>query len=352
MGKLSVVCLFLLVIFQGCATVNVREGTGKNNGRPGIPFYIKKGVCTQTSIWLKPIYTLTLTKVDSRLPASGNGKKQQSPPSENEEIIFQVSESVILDLCRFNDSAVTALRSRLSEKDISIVDGARDASTDGMRATTQNDEIEKIWSEVKDLPNHPCRKQIQSEYLAKDSAVQGSYVDYSTTFYLNAKRPLIGTSNVQAELNADQTLSKGSVAIESKEIETFLSLLPVNPLLRKSLDLPPEEAAAVQGLDGGGAQKLRVTRTLKIELVTNKYTLAKRYYVNPCVWQATLPIDQASLPAGSCLRADEYELEVVKSPEEPKEKEEGDKITVSGTILLPAKPKEEDAEKDKEKEKP
>src|SRR5271156_4980628 len=59
--------ILLCVLLSGClSTVRIKKETDPSQHTvgdvPGIPFYVKTAKCKQETIWLEPVYTMTLKK--------------------------------------------------------------------------------------------------------------------------------------------------------------------------------------------------------------------------------------------------------------------------------------------------
>ena len=210
-----------LLMLLGCThpTAVVREASRDSSTKPpiwaavptklpGIPFYVKKGVCNQESVWLEPQYTLTLTTaIDDEPPTtrtltlSRHGYESQSV----QDLLKQLRNitghykitSINLDACpaRINQrmDAVAADRTLGVVSNLDVGGKLTDAYTDG------------------------------NVFLVTNLADIGVAVDYTHRDYLNTTSPWIGTAQVDAKLAADGTLNEGSVQRDDETWNVILT---------------------------------------------------------------------------------------------------------------------------------
>ncbi|HYL15259.1 MAG TPA: hypothetical protein VEV41_19630 [Terriglobales bacterium] len=295
----------------------------------GIPFYVKTSACEQQTVWLQPIYTLTLKATATPQPSSTPAT--QAPNAKSEPTVL--TRTVTLTLKEFRTVQVAQL--------YAAVNSAQKAPLTGVTSDTQIQDIEDKWQAVVNLAppdpftvdeDHlnlcvPPRCDNERVIKVANSTSVKVFVDYTTMYFYNVAKPLAGSSQASLKLASDGTMTEGSAQIESKTLQTFLDLLPVKEVL-----------TAVAKTAGGLKGLVQVPPTIvKFELTSDVKTYKhthSAYVTTP----ATTPTVCAP-PAGDLLSG--YNLMIEDVTESKKKAEGADQtISVSGSIQLP-KPKEE-----------
>jgi len=176
----------------------------------------------------------------------------------------------------------------------------------------------------RDLPGNDPSAWRKSRLLLvanQNSAVQ--YVDYSTPYYLNASRPVIGTSSVAAELSPEGTLAKGSAEVADNTVETLLGLLPIKEVLTNRL-IPPDEA-------GFAAGEPRYRHTLTTEAVPVLHILSMIHA------KESIPCGQRQELSPTDTSTQVSYTRTVPSVAASKPATPGNAINVSGQITMPEK---------------
>jgi hypothetical protein len=200
--------LALAGLLAGCTHETLEVKADKPPDPPGIPFYAKQGVCKRVSEWLEPQYTLTLgVAIDGGPPTTHtlvlSRKGYLSPATQSlretldgikgkypkEKLSPQACPAAIGN--QWNGIAGTAGYTVVTGLDL---DGRlQQAQTDG------------------------------SAILVKNHASLGTQVDYTKRYYLNTRSPWVGTSQVDAKLADDGTLSEGSAQRDDETWSTILT---------------------------------------------------------------------------------------------------------------------------------
>jgi hypothetical protein len=290
----------------------------------GIPFYVKTSSCEQQTIWLQPIYTLTLkatvTPQLPQTPAPDTGKPKNEPTV--------LTRTVTLTLREFRTVQVAQL--------YAAVNSAQKATLTGLTSDTQIQDIEDKWQAVVNLaPADPftvdedhlnlcVQPRCDNERVIKvaNSTSAKIFVDYTTMYFYNVAKPLAGSSQASLKLASDGTMTEGSAQIESKTLQTFLDLLPVKEVL-----------TAVAKTAGGVKALVQIPPTVvKFELTADVKTYKHTHSAYVTTPTATPAV--CGPPSGDLLSG--YNL-MIEDVTETKKKPEGayQIISVSGSIQLP-----------------
>jgi hypothetical protein len=129
------------------------------------------------------------------------------------------------------------------------------------------------------------------------------FVDYTDQYYVNAKRPLAGSANVDAKVAEDGSLSEASGQVESKTFETILGALPISSVITGALGLGTKAVAP------GNVEAF----TLTVSVSGYRHTLARLVdYPNSTQTKSTPPcpvVKEISLADAS-----EYKREDMAAP--------------------------------------
>jgi hypothetical protein len=184
--------LILCLTFVGCFS-GVRVSRSNSLGDPpkGIPFYAKTGVCKQQTDWLEPQYILTYE--------SKSGITSTGPVDK------------VLSHQQFSQSAV---------QNFIAAPGPPSAWKTAIFDLPGPDSINE--SNSADI----TREEAAGNWVrASNSGAVEAVVDYGNVFYLNSARPLAGTTQVDAKLAADGTLTEGSVQVQDQTLAAIGSLI-------------------------------------------------------------------------------------------------------------------------------
>jgi hypothetical protein len=191
---------------------------------PGIPFYPVRYRCVHDTQWLEPIalVTLSITATDEKshfTPIAATkvlnfddllGNAQQGKIRKLLALVQQTPKT---------DDYASILKDFMALQDSSVVPQDMPA------------------------PTFPSTPESLRFVLAANSLAAERYVDSSTVYYFNGSRPWAGSASVEADVNPDGTLSKGSAQMESKTAETILSLLPFADVIEGVLSVASTDLA-------------------------------------------------------------------------------------------------------------
>ena len=269
MRAILVATLCLCAVLTGClSTARIKrsptdptqaEQQNRKTDVPGIPFYIKVGQCKQETQWLQPFYTLTLKKtITTKFKDEALAKAQDdeckacakacagSPPADAKACTQcnanypdgcesaptlpppQVSTNTqVLSLSNFQKPEVHSLQTAVNS-----YNAAGSAAAEG----AQN--IDALWNAIFAWEYYlPLTRKEDALVDSTDAVLVANkstlerVVDYTRTYYYNTPRPWVGSSQLEVDLDADQTLTKGTAQVQSQTLSTILSALPTSSVL-------------------------------------------------------------------------------------------------------------------------
>lgn len=200
------------------------SGASKTCDLPGIPFYPVRYRCVHDTQWLEPIavVTLVITATDEKAHFT---PKVATKILNFEDLLGNAQQGEVRTLLALirqtpkTDDYAPILKSFMDLQDSNVV--------------PQNMSLSTFPFDT--LKNGESAPENLRFVLAANSITAERYVDSSTVYYLNGTRPWAGSASVEADVNPDGTLSKGSASIESKTAETILSLLPFADVIKGAL---------------------------------------------------------------------------------------------------------------------
>jgi hypothetical protein len=308
--KHMVTVLLCLTLFLGlgCQTLQVKRmpmpAVPPSNGDqakvesvPGLPFYVKKAACLHTVVWLEPVYTLTLELVTT--PTSGTAKPTTVSLG-----------SAILSLTQLK--AAQNLFHSLNSDSPTIQD------------------VMKAWIPVAKQDGTPYTPTefpaSANRILISNTSEPQMYVDYSQTYYINAKRPLAGSVKLDNKLASDGTLTEVSAEMEDKTIQAIATGIK-------------DIASAV-----GTAAKSEVVPSTVQHVKLSVASAGFKHTISKFEPLKGLPCDAGGSDLTAPYRYSRSEVTAASDTKKPDTK--GSKITVSGEIVLPEpKPSMDDSGK-------
>lgn len=323
------VVLALCVLGNGClSTVRIKrdpltlsDGDKKKTDVKGVPFYLKIGTCKQETTWLQPIYTLTLKKtstvtfIDEEAANKKSEATKKPKPALPEPIVNTAIQ--VLSLVSYQKPEVQQLRALLSNT--------------GSATKSDADKIDAKWTEIAAWPVYlPLGPKEDDLVAGKDvievanSSTPDSSVDYSRTYYYNSPRPWVGTSQLDAKLAPDGTLSEGSAQVES---ETLSTLVPIGTVLSTIASLETGGAAAAATAPPSPPSPYETQEKVRYELTIQEddYKHTHSRYVT---FAAPCPVDSGGVKA-------DYSLSVELSSTKEDKKDDSSTVKVSGSVVLP-----------------
>ena len=278
---------------------------------PGIPFYVKTAKCKQETTWIEPVYTLALKKTTTYKFVDEDAVKKAGtklPPPE-----VRVAAKV-LSLSEFQptNSPLQQVLTLLAKPDTSGAD---------------HTQIESAWAALSAVPDYMPLAVSEDSLISTGTNVimisniasPETMVDYDHVYYYNAPRPWIGTSQVDAKLAADGTLTEGSAQVQSQTLSTMLTT--ATSLFSTVFSKVPQF----------GFAPTNITTTVQYDLAVQKESYQhthSRYdkFANPC------------LPASPAVTTG-YALTIVvpgqASGSASTAKDDSNTAKVTGTVTLP-----------------
>jgi hypothetical protein len=305
----AIILLLSTLIMSGCMTAHVSTSSFK--GAPdlsaisnpkkldGIPFYAQKGVCKRESIWLETKYILTLNeKIDGGDP---------------------VTDTRTLSFDDFQHAPATQLLQELHAM------AGRVLQEDSVDVKNQVEHITTLWNSVPQSPRPVPEDRLNGNpnvLLTQNTAKISTQVDYSHVLFLNSVRPLTGTSQVDAKLNADGTLSEGTAQTDDETISSILSAAGT---------------AAAGYFTGGTASTAAAAATPALRTAAPAHTVVYSYSVTTKSFlhdhKRTDSLSDGSCAAGDPVLDGNFILSEVGASSGKNDSKNA--ITVSGQVQLP-----------------
>jgi hypothetical protein len=284
-----VIAIIPSLVLTGCfSSVRVTNSKSLDSPPKGIPFYAKTGACKQETVWLEPQYTLAYELPKPALPVEKVLNRRRYLSKEVQTFILTSG-----DEAKWKDTIMT-------EPGPDLVD------------ETNPDEIKK---EVHD----------GNWMEASNTGAIEAVVDYSNVFYLNSARPLAGTTQVDAKLGPDGTLTEASAQVNDQTLATVASVV-------SSLVSSASTAAKILATDGHTETQVPVKVTVKVYKHTHSQYLPPIDSTNKTTITPSACLAASSgVIGGSFVVTDVSDAANAKPADAAKE----NTITVSGSIVLP-----------------
>lgn len=323
----------------------------------GIPFYVKRGSCKTETVWIEPQYTMTLTiNLDEKGP--------------------EILEEGTLTRSGYLDPTSKQLVNFLSG-----IQGKHELSDKDLAACPQN--VKDHWETVfppsgsKDAPpilQYEVQPHTLNNLSASQSATQLTpvgaaeaagnliraintasvvpVVDYTHVYYMNGKTPWIGSSQVDAKLADDGTLSEGSGQAEDDTWSTILNTITglvgdftgastaasaaSTPAAASPAVQPQDLAHVIVGSPKPAENKCAINPPdwpTPQHSATYTYKLTPTVYTHDHTYQ-TFDLVNGCNPAPSGVIDGSYTITKV-SPDSGDAGKKNNMITVTGTVTLP-----------------
>ncbi len=328
---LPLLAIFLIAL-TGCShpTVSVTHvlPTAALAPDPGIPFYLKHGVCTRETVWLEPQYTLSLTlSVDQNEP---------------------IKRTMVLNRHGYQSDAAQGLIAALSE--LSGTYNLDEGHANRCPSVIGHQWNDTATANVGDHPGTSMDAHAGALLVAETAgnfirvtniAAVTTEVDYTHVYYINATTPWIGSGSLDAKLAPDGTLSEGNAQVQDQTWSTIFSTVTglvgdvfgvgsaaATPAVTP---VPPVTAAEVHPFachEGNGWPGATHTVKYQNSLTTVVYKhdhVAKSDDLASCT------------PSPDGVTDGSY---TVTEVDKDAGKSDKNAITVSGTVTLPEKPKD------------
>lgn len=182
---------------------------------PGVPFYPKKGVCNERSVWVEPHYTLSFTV-----------KSDDQPPVTRTLVVSRAGylAPTTQDLIK----TLTSLKSKYTLPEIypSLCPASLGDKWDAVaRLVGTTADYQPQTGLDLDQAKLMRAEGSGNALLVANEAKVGVAPDYSHHEYLNTKSPWNGSAQVDAKIADDGTLSEGSVQRDDETINALAALV-------------------------------------------------------------------------------------------------------------------------------
>lgn len=182
---------------------------------PGIPFFAVGYRCLHTSVWLEPVYAVTLVV--------SSDDKSAVPVAITQTKIFGRQE--LYAPCSPTSPCASATLARIQNNPKTT---SYQPFLDEFRNLPEMDPLTFDTTKIL-VPNSPESKEV---VLSSNAVAPERYVDASTVYYYNLSKPWSGTANGEVDLTDEGILSKASGQVESKTLETILGVFPISDLIK------------------------------------------------------------------------------------------------------------------------
>lgn len=319
------------IVTCGClSTVTITKAPTKDplntTSVDGIPFYVKVAKCKQETSWLQPVYTLTLKRTTTYRSTDERAAKNANPNAKPPDPIVR-TVSKTLSLPQFNAEDVRTLRA--------LVGRAGEATPQELAS------IETQWNKIADRPDCVAVPRDEGALIASNEVFEVSntskpeaVVDYSTTYYYNARLPWLGSSQISPKFAADGTLTEGSTQVQDETLSTIMAALPISALLTGTgaatpgAATPTPTAVAPEVAEAPRPIATKETTQYELTITEEDYIHTHSRFVDfaqPCL------VDQRGVTS-------DYALTIQSLGQVTGKKDDGNTVKVDGTVVLPKPP--------------
>ncbi len=184
-------------------------------GVPGIPFYVKHGLCRRETVWAEPQYTIQLDVLESGKPVLA--RTMTFPRSF---LAKAGLDALLTDLDAL--AAAPAAASQPAQPcpaDVAALWKSVAGAAAKVDSHSSCDLAPRLAAGCEPLG----RAEAAGDLLRiSNTASVVAEVDYQHVYYLNSRTPWIGNAQVDAKLNADGTLGEGSAQANDQTWSTIL----------------------------------------------------------------------------------------------------------------------------------
>lgn len=215
--RIATIAVMLLVMpsLAACSSYSIRRyGSAYDGGPagyqrvPGIPFYSKRAVCRQETVYQQDLVRLTFRVY--RLSYSG------TTGLESAAVLVYAGERLV---DRLTGALPVIARLRLQPS----------SEADWQRMVSAFEMVPQP-----DLSNWQDPSGL---WLAKNETVPFLYVDYDNPHYLDVQRPVQGSASATTKLASDGTLTEASAQIEDTTLGTIVGAIPFADLIGEAFNL-------------------------------------------------------------------------------------------------------------------
>jgi hypothetical protein len=220
MRVFSSLTLFVCFMLSGClSTVRIKSapasGAARTEDVPGIPFYVKTAKCKQETTWTEPVYTLTLKRTTTYKFLDEDAAKKAGAKLPGPQVRVGTK---VLSRSQFQPTEPTL------QTFLALLNKPNTNAADTV-------EIESAWAKIIGYPDYVPLSTAEDSLISNglnvieisNTASPEAIVDYSKVYYYNAPRPWVGSSQVDAKLAADGTLTEGSAQVQGQTLSTILT---------------------------------------------------------------------------------------------------------------------------------
>ncbi len=237
--------LLLTLLTTAClGTARITTGNtnpiADNTHLDGIPFYPKRAVCRQDTIWLEPLYALTREDTyREQQPTTKAGTPAPTTKTIKQTKIARRSE--LSDPCSTPEdpSKCPAIKS------LQLLDNLQKALADAQPTdaqptmdSTKLKAINEAWTGINVTKSLIVTDVEQRNVvLASNTRTSDFFTDYTKPYYFNTRMPWLGSSTANASLDKDGSLTNGTATADNQTAQAILNVLPISAVLSKALGL-------------------------------------------------------------------------------------------------------------------
>jgi hypothetical protein len=279
------ILLLLCISLCGCGSLLRVTKFDKDNPQ-GVPFFVKRGVCVQQSVYANPYWQLTFTYT----------------PSEGQP----TSEVLIISEAAYGKQDFSAL---LAELKLPVPNYGG---------------VKTAWDTLKDANSFNPWVNFTGQRLLSNSSSLTSEVDYHTVYAINQKKPFSGSSQADFKLASDGTLNEASGQAQDNTFATIVSALPIASLITS--------AAGIVGK--GGPQEA-------VKPVPAKFVLKQEQrYIKIVYSKSTVAPDGVCAVGDALIKGNDVAVAITdvgstNTPDASTQDKNTDSISISGTIKIP-----------------
>jgi len=295
--RFAVVLICSLSLVGCMSSVRVYRSDSLAAPPKGIPFYAKTGVCKQQTVWLEPQYTLTYEAKAAGLSYGPIDK--------------------VLN------------RQEYLQEDVQDFIAKPDPDPDVWTKTIFSLPGPLVFDEG-DTDKIKSQESAGNWIRTANTGAVEAAVDYGNVFYLNSARPLAGTTQVDAKLATDGTLTEGSAQLQDQTLATIASTI-------SSLVSSASTAATTAGALGSKLAAPVIQAEAKLTVKTKIYTHTHSQYATSqyAAKAPATPADCTAAPSGVLGGSYTVSEAADSTNAKPASAGKDNTITVSGSIVLP-----------------
>jgi len=252
--------IYCSLILTACSSFDISDS--QEEPVEGVPFYVKKGVVKQTSIysrsWIEVELEYAVVKPDGK-PITGT--------ENSAKFDIKLDSFHNIELLRAFASAQREIDNGFSAAFLVF----KSELYDSCSSTTKNCLIDPL-EKSKDLASTTFSPSSVHQELISNKAKYESVVDYDSKYYFNTTVPFFGTTTGSVTLATDGTLTTGTSTVDTTKLA---DVIPLNEYLLKKFKLGDYLPEAM--IEDDGDQQAAPTAILSISInkKSNQYNLVK-----------------------------------------------------------------------------